>query len=488
MLLRADLGPQQMPVPPGAVDDMLVVRLRPRGPLSEYPPISLVSVYAPCGSGSPVSGRYAQFLRDFSRLGQVIDLHTAIIAGDFNCSPTHPDCATWQALCAHAGCMHLSPLHLRLGQHPPATMQYPPGNLRMLDQVWLPLAWNTTGAALSTLPPSPQLRSHHLAVVFTLQVPVLQRDTGPHPWDLPGPLPHSASPRVWETYLAKLAAQAPPDLATMTPDAWFGALVTALRSAFSAALGPRREPRVIRLARALLHRAGRQARRDPAEAHSIALASRALSRAIRTQRRLSSPLGQFRAGRPTTLLRGLHRRPPSITSLLPDDDARPLMRTIFFEWTATHTPQPTTLPPWLHRAYRLESGVYEAPDLVLSHPITDAEWSLLTGSLGSRASGPGPSGLRFSHLLRVPPSWLAAIRAYLDSCITACSIPEVLSRALLYPIPKSSTATSVSDLRPISMMETLLKTLTQLLFLRLATALGPRLSPFQFGLDRKSVV
>ncbi len=223
----------------------------------------------------------------------------------------------------------------------------------------------------------------------------------------------------------------------------------------------------------------RAAHHRPSDARALALASRVLSRAIRLQRRLSSPLGQFRAGRPTVILRNFQRRPPTITSLLPDTDARPLMRAIFFEWTASHTPRPAALPDWLATAYRAE--VFEDPAFDFGTAITDAEWDDLLRSHSSRASGPGPSGLRFTHILRVPVAWQQSIRAYLDSCLTASSVPEVLSRALLYPIPKGSAATSVSDLRPISMMETLLKLLTQLLFTRLLTALAPRLSPFQFG-------
>ena len=148
----------------------------------------------------------------------------------------------------------------------------------------------------------------------------------------------------------------------------------------------------------------------------------------------------------------------------------------FWAWTrsTTQCPRWTETPEWARELYRLsegEDGSIQTEHLdaawgSLMDPVSAEEWGVIR-HLKGRSTAPGPSGITFAMLFAADESLLREVRVLLDQCLAEGRVCPEMGYATLLPIPKTETAAGYEESRPITMMETMTKTLTWLLSRRL---------------------
>jgi hypothetical protein len=155
------------------------------------------------------------------------------------------------------------------------------------------------------------------------------------------------------------------------------------------------------------------------------------------------------------------------------------MTSVFAEWFAARRGAPLSpdepLPPGVAHFY---------PDrersLEVANPLSWREFA--SSVLSAPDTCPGPTGISAAAIRKLPLPYLHGLWRISNLCLTWEALPQAYNTCYIYPIAKKGTP-SLSNSRPIALLETALKTLTRAIAFRLkdSEAFRGYISPCQFG-------
>ena len=169
-------------------------------------------------------------------------------------------------------------------------------------------------------------------------------------------------------------------------------------------------------------------------------------------------------------------------STCPDTIKKEIRNKVHSEWFAARKGPPAdpgeALPPSIADLYP------EVPDdLDIAQPVS---WSEFRDSVRyAPDTCAGPSGITMSLIRALPDSYLSSLWGINNLCLAWGCLPKSYNSCYIYPIPKKG-APSLSNSRPIALLEVSLKVLTRTVNTRLNRALegSSYLAPSQFGFRR----
>src|SRR5581483_8041441 len=130
-----------------------------------------------------------------------------------------------------------------------------------------------------------------------------------------------------------------------------------------------------------------------------------------------------------------------------------------------------TIPSHWQDIYRpmaeVDINIYQG----LLNPITDDEWSSILSSLPNNKA-PGKSGIPYEILKNLPTSAQDYLKELINECMHSSMVPSAWRDATVYPIPKPTEwYCFLKNTRPITLLETVRKLLTKLIYRRLSDIL-----------------
>ena len=169
-------------------------------------------------------------------------------------------------------------------------------------------------------------------------------------------------------------------------------------------------------------------------------------------------------------------------STCPDTIKKEIRNKVHSEWFAARKGPPAdpgeALPPSIADLYP------EVPDdWDIAQPVS---WSEFRDSVRyAPDTCAGPSGITMSLIRALPDSYLSSLWGINNLCLAWGCLPKSYNSCYIYPIPKKG-APSLSNSRPIALLEVSLKVLTRTVNTRLNRALegSSYLAPSQFGFRR----